>query len=76
VTEEEIEAADRLWEEKQKHCKFCTPEFDEQLCTSLAVFRDSIEVRKRWPRFSGTCSECGFTGVRYASYPHYIWGDW
>ncbi len=36
----------------------------------------SYEVRKRWPRFSGTCQRCGYTGIYYASYMHYIAGDW
>ena len=33
------------------------------------------EVRRRWPRFEGTC-ECGFHGISYASFAHYTMGDW
>lgn len=33
------------------------------------------EVRRRWPRFQGTC-ECGFRGVAYASMAHLVMGDW
>lgn len=35
------------------------------------------EVRKRWPRLQGTCPKgCGFVGIGYASYAHYLMGDW
>jgi hypothetical protein len=37
----------------------------------------SAEIRKRWPRLSGTCPKgCGYQGIWYASYEHYICGDW
>lgn len=37
----------------------------------------SAEVRKRWPRLDGLCPKgCGFYGAAYASYAHYIMGDW
>jgi hypothetical protein len=45
--------------------------FDEHEAHGLT----SDEVRKRWPRFSGTC-HCGFYGAAYASMAHYICGDW
>lgn len=35
------------------------------------------EVRKRWPRLIGTCPKgCGFHGIAYASFEHYVAGDW
>jgi len=35
------------------------------------------EVRERWPRGWGPCPKgCGFNGIAYASYLHYIAGDW
>lgn len=35
------------------------------------------EVRRRWPRLDGPCPKgCGYTGIYYASYLHYIAGDW
>ncbi len=35
------------------------------------------EVRKRWPRLMGNCPKgCGYHGIYYASYEHYIAGDW
>lgn len=37
----------------------------------------SSEVRKRWPRLFGRCPKgCGYEGIYYASYAHYIAGDW
>lgn len=37
----------------------------------------SYEVKKRWPRGFGLCPKgCGFNGIAYASYLHYIAGDW
>lgn len=39
------------------------------------------EIRKRWPRGEFTTEHpcpfgCGFRGVAYASYDHYVMGDW
>jgi hypothetical protein len=34
------------------------------------------EVRARWPRLSGRCGRCGFTGIAYVSTAHMIAGDW
>jgi hypothetical protein len=35
------------------------------------------EIRRRWPRLHGNCPKgCGFHGIAYASYEHYIAGDW
>jgi hypothetical protein len=41
----------------------------------------AAEIRKRWPRgwftTSNPCPKgCGFLGTAYASYEHYIMGDW
>lgn len=46
--------------------------FDEAAAVNLSA----SEVRKRWPRFSGTCLECGYSGIYYASFMHYVSGDW
>lgn len=47
--------------------------FDEEAAKGL----DAYEVRKRWPRGSGPCPlGCGYTGITYASYMHYLSGDW
>lgn len=38
---------------------------------------DASEVKKRWPRLSGACPKgCGYSGIYYASYEHYVMGDW
>lgn len=34
------------------------------------------EIREKYPRVTSTCASCGTTTVRYASYLHYIAGDW
>jgi len=37
----------------------------------------STDIRKRWPGLSGLCPKgCGYNGIAYASYAHYIYGDW
>lgn len=47
--------------------------FDYEAAKNL----DSFQVRKRWPRLMGPCPKgCGFNGIGYASYSHYICGDW
>jgi hypothetical protein len=48
------------------------PAFDDEAAEGLS----SDEVRDRWPRFSGSCPDCDFNGVMYASFAHYISGDW
>lgn len=38
---------------------------------------DAHEVRRRWPRGFGECPlGCGYSGIAYASYMHYLYGDW
>jgi len=34
------------------------------------------EVRKRWPRLALTCPDCGMEMCCYASFEHYVSGDW
>lgn len=47
--------------------------FDEEAAKGL----DANEVRRRWPRLYGDCPKsCGFHGIAYASYLHYLAGDW
>ena len=47
--------------------------FDQEAAEGL----DTYEIRKRWPRLHGECPKgCGFSGIGYASYAHYIYGDW
>jgi hypothetical protein len=49
-----------------------TPVFDPVAARDLS---DS-EVRRRWPRFDGKCPTCQCLLISYASYEHYIMGDW
>jgi hypothetical protein len=36
-----------------------------------------INVRQRWPRLYGPCPKgCGFNGIAYASFLHYLAGNW
>jgi hypothetical protein len=46
--------------------------FDEQASRGLS----SATVRRLWPRFFGTCPDCGRSLILYASFAHYIAGDW
>jgi len=48
------------------------PDFDEEAAKGL----DEYEVRKRWPRFMGTCEDCGQQVILYASTMHYLMGDY
>lgn len=34
------------------------------------------EVRKKYPRFYGPCPDCGGGLIKYASFEHYVYGDW
>lgn len=45
-----------------------TAVFDEEAAKGL----DVPEIRKRWPRVP--CPDCGT--IMYASYMHYLQGDW
>lgn len=49
-----------------------TPAFDEDAAKGLSA----REVRKRWPRFEGQCPACRQHVVAYASWAHYIYGDY
>jgi len=49
-----------------------TPVFDLEASRGL----DEYEVRRRWPRFWGQCPTCLGHVIAYASFEHYIAGDW
>jgi hypothetical protein len=46
--------------------------FDEELAQNMLV----PEIRKVFPRFNGTCPNCSYNGIAYASMAHYVYGDW
>jgi hypothetical protein len=64
-----------LEEELQDACKHekCTPEYDHEEAIKI---NDAWEIKKRFPRFSGQCPDCGACVIMYASFDHYIMGDW
>lgn len=57
-----------------------------QICTHGIVFDldnvkrlslQSQDIKTLYPRLCGTCPlGCGYNGIAYASYEHYIYGDW
>ncbi|MDB4278016.1 hypothetical protein N9917_00140 [Deltaproteobacteria bacterium] len=48
------------------------PEFDEEDAKGMSA----LEIKKKYPRFMGSCPECGGNVILYASFMHYINGDW
>ncbi len=67
------EAAPQLTaaDEDDLTCEHYNVPYDEDEARKLG----SREVRSRWPRFHGKCS-CGYEGIAYASYGHYLRGGW
>jgi hypothetical protein len=61
-------------EKEQRDCKDCLPEFNEEEVERLQM--SSNDIRKKYPRFAGTCQTCGYRGIKYASYKQYIYGDY
>lgn len=49
-----------------------TPAYDPTAAKGL----EASEIQRRWPRFYGRCPDCGASVIGYASYEHYIMGDW
>lgn len=48
------------------------PTFDEVAARGLSA----DTVRQLWPRYMGQCEDCGQHVILYASFMHYISGDW
>lgn len=47
--------------------------FDPNAAQHLAA----ADVRRHWPRLDGECKKgCGYVGIYYASFAHYVYGDW
>jgi len=55
------------------HPQLPEPDFDED---AAAAGLGSDEVRKRWPRVEAACPDCGAHVILYASFAHYLYGDW
>lgn len=58
----------------RRSCRHPTlmPAFDEVAARQMTP----LQVRQAFPRNYGKCPVCGWEGVLYASYAHYIAGDW
>ena len=56
---------------EKKGCECESVKFD----TEQARHMTTEEVRAHFPRFFGNCM-CGYSGIKYASYEHYLCGDW
>ena len=54
------------------HAALPEPTFDEEAAKSLPI----AEIRLRWPRGCSPCPDCGATIIKYASFKHYLYGDW
>lgn len=54
------------------HPRVPLPAFDEKAAAGMS----SREVKERWPRTVETCPDCNLTMTMYASFTHYIAGDW
>ena len=52
------------------------PRFSTKELLAAAENLSTPELRKRFPRFAGTCPDCGEYVFLYASTVHYIAGDW
>lgn len=48
------------------------PPFDEKAARGMS----GRAVRERWPRNQGECRTCGQKWIVYASFMHYLAGDW
>ena len=58
--------------EQQKSCTHGVT-FDAEAAKGLSA----REIQRRWPRGAGPCPlGCGLNGTFYASYEHYLSGDW
>jgi hypothetical protein len=74
VTFDEVEAKRLLSETKEQSSGDPAVDFVMGPTNATAI------IQKRWPRGWFTeekpCPSCGFVGIAYASYAHYLYGDW
>ena len=54
--------------------KKCVPEYDSERVKKENMSAE--EVRRLYPRFFGNCPDCGAQLIQYASFEHYLAGDW
>lgn len=65
---------DELIERRQAACAHprCQPDFDSEAAKSMTP----DQVKQKYPRFYGQCPDCKAHLSVYASFEHYIAGDW
>jgi hypothetical protein len=76
MTRKEAEAMkEALWGLTQHECQHpkVMPKFDLEEAEKP---ENHTKVRELWPRFCGKCPDCDYNGILYASFAHYIAGDW
>jgi hypothetical protein len=52
----------------------CIPIYDSERVRKKIMSAE--EVRRLYPRFFGNCPDCGQQLIQYASFEHYLAGDW
>lgn len=56
---------------------FDEAEYDAFCSRCRDAYAQVALIHKNWPRLDGACPKgCGYVGIAYASYRHYIAGDW
>lgn len=71
-TDQVNDALNKIKDERISKCNHGI-KFDSNIAAKMNVY----EVRKIFPRLCGICPKgCGYNGIYYASYEHYISGDW
>jgi len=72
----------RIMKKKPKQSKQFKPKCDHARHTPAVPDDDTLcemsnrEVRRKYPRYDGICEDCGAQVIVYASFMHYIAGDW
>lgn len=59
-------------ESRCSHPGLAQPKFDEEMAKGMTV----EQIRKHFPRGYEWCHDCQSNVILYASYAHYIYGDW
>lgn len=68
----DLEAAKKILEETAED-----KSDDPALDFIMGPVNATAKIKKLWPRLGGKCPKgCGYNGIAYASYEHYIYGDW
>jgi len=52
----------------EKHMPYFNEEDAKKLSTE--------EIREKYPRYRGMCIDCKAQVILYASFAHYLYGDW